>query len=139
MTRVMVFGTFDMIHEGHRDLFRQAKATVSEPHLIISVARDGNVERIKGRRPQFSEVDRVLRLKESGLADEVVLGDADGYLPHIRAAKPDVIALGYDQQGEYVEHLERELASAGLDVRIVRLSPHFPETYKTSKLRKTEG
>ena len=38
MTRIMVFGTFDMIHAGHEDLFRQARALAKEPYLIVSVA-----------------------------------------------------------------------------------------------------
>ncbi len=55
MTRIMVFGTFDMIHEGHADLFRQARALASDPYLIVSVARDAVAQRIKGNRPRHSE------------------------------------------------------------------------------------
>ena len=59
MTRIMLFGTFDMIHGGHEDLFRQARATASEPYLIVSVARDDVAARVKGARPDHGEEERL--------------------------------------------------------------------------------
>jgi glycerol-3-phosphate cytidylyltransferase-like family protein len=66
--------------------------------------------------------------------DEAVLGDEDGYIAHIVAQNPQIIGLGYDQTGEYVERLEQDLRAAGLETKIVRLQPFQPETFKTSKL-----
>jgi choline-phosphate cytidylyltransferase len=134
MNRVMVFGTFDMVHEGHLDLFRQSRALVSEPQLIVSIARDASAERIKGIRPRHSELARMKLVEAEDLVDEVVLGDAEGYMHHIELARPDVIALGYDQSGEYVRELQAELDARGMQTRIVRLKPYKPEIYKTSKL-----
>jgi cytidyltransferase-like protein len=130
----MVFGTFDMVHPGHVDLFRQARALDTEPYLIVSLARDTVVQRIKGARARRSEAERKSLLERNVLVDEVVLGQEDGYIEHILAAKPDIIALGYDQRGEYVDRLERDLAGAGVEIKIVRLKPYKPEIYKTSKL-----
>lgn len=135
MTRIMIFGTFDMVHEGHAAMFRQARALAKNPYLIVSVGRDPVVLRIKGARPRRTESERVSLLRRNTLVDEVVLGQTDGYVEHIVDAKPDIIALGYDQQGEFVERLEHDLASAGLYPRIVRLEAHKPEIFKTSKLR----
>src|SRR3569832_888281 len=114
MTRVMVFGTFDMLHEGHLDLFRQARALAPEPYLIVSLARDRSAARVKGSAPRKSEADRLARVSACPLVDEALLGDSDGYIEHIKKAAPDIIALGYDQAGEYVEHLEGDLRAAGL-------------------------
>lgn len=135
LSRVMVFGTFDMVHQGHESLFLQARALAAHPYLIVSVARDASVARIKGMAPRTSEQERRAVVARHPLVDECVLGDAEGYLPHIAAAKPDIIALGYDQEGEYVDRLEADLRAAGLATRIVRLTAFQPETYKTSKLR----
>jgi cytidyltransferase-like protein len=135
MTRIMIFGTFDMVHEGHADLFRQARTLGPDPYLIVSLARKNNVTRIKGEAPRRSETERASLLKRNTLVDEVVLGQEEGYIEHIIESHPDVIALGYDQEGEYVSRLERDLAAAGLSVRVVRLEAHNPEIYKTSKLR----
>jgi FAD synthetase len=135
MKRIMVFGTFDMLHEGHLDLFRQARALALEPQLIVSIARDESAERIKGTAPKHNELERQKMVEACELVDEVVLGDRIGYMEHIIAARPDVIALGYDQAGEYVKELQAELDTAGLTTQIVRLKPYKPEIYKTSKLQ----
>lgn len=135
MTRVMVFGTFDMLHAGHLDLFRQARALADDPHLTVSIARDSAASRVKGAKPRHTETERLALVRDCALVDEAVLGDEHGYIEHITAAAPDTIALGYDQEGEYVEHLEADLRAAGLTTRIVRLQPFKPEIYKTSKLQ----
>lgn len=135
MNRVMVFGTFDMIHEGHEDFFRQARALAPDSFLIVSVARDAVVERIKGFTPRKSENERRDMVAAHSFVDEAVIGDEVGYIEHIRANLPDIIALGYDQSGEYVENLEKDLKAGDLSVRIVRLAAYKPEIYKTSKIQ----
>lgn len=134
MQRVMVFGTFDMIHEGHEHFFMQARGLADHPYLIVSIARDRSVERIKGRPPTNDEKARLALIQSHALVDEAVLGDLEGYVMHIREAKPDIIALGYDQEGEYVDRLEGDLRAAGLSAKIERLAAFKPEIYKTSKL-----
>lgn len=134
MTRIMVFGTFDMVHPGHEDLFRQARGLAEDPYLIVSVARDASVERIKGFRARNDESKRLAVVSGNALVDEAVLGDRVGYIGHIAAAHPDIIALGYDQEGEYVENLARDLEAAGISARIERLAAHRPDEFKTSKL-----
>jgi cytidyltransferase-like protein len=135
MTRIMVFGTFDMLHEGHLDMFRQARSLASDPYLIVSLARDSAAARVKGAPPRKSERERLALMRTCHLVDEALLGDEAGYIPHIKAVAPDIIALGYDQSGEYVEHLERDLADAGIAARVVRLAAYKPEIFKTSKLQ----
>ncbi len=135
MTRIMIFGTFDIIHLGHEDLFRQARALSADQHVIVSVARDAVVERIKGFRPRNDELALRAALAQHPLVDEAVIGDREGYIDHLKLAMPDIIALGYDQTGEYVDTLVRDLEGAGLKTRIVRLRAHKPERYKTSKLQ----
>jgi len=134
MTKIMVFGTFDMIHAGHEDLFRQARALAPDAYLVVSVARDKIVQRIKGQAPRNVENARCIAAAAHPLVDEVVLGDEAGYTEHIKKVSPDIIALGYDQDGEYVDNLEKDLAAAGLSTQVVRLEAFEPETYKTSKL-----
>ena len=137
MTKIMIFGTFDMIHEGHEDFFRQAHSLASDSYLIVSVARDDVAARFKGTRPKFREDERLSHVAAHPLVNAATLGDKVGYIEHIYANKPDIIALGYDQHGEYVDSLEHDLAAAGLKTQVVRLKPHRPELYKTSKLAST--
>jgi FAD synthetase len=135
MTRIMVFGTFDMIHPGHEDLFYQARALAPDPYLIVSIARDSAVLRHKGKAPRKNEEERRAMLETHSDIDKVVLGNESGYIAHIHEEKPDIIALGYDQHGEYVDHLEADLKEAKLIVRIVRLEPFQEHAFKTSKLQ----
>src|SRR5688572_19695894 len=107
MMRVMVFGTFDIVHPGHENFFKQARSLAADPYLIVSLARDSVAARVKGFAPKHREVERLTNVQKSPLVDEAVLGDAEGYMAHIRAHQPDIIALGYDQKGEFVDDLER--------------------------------
>src|SRR3989344_4773700 len=100
MIRIMVFGTFDMIHAGHEDFFRQARALAPQPYLIVSVARDSVAARIKGAKPRHSERERLVAVATHTGVDRAVLGDEKGYMSHIEKETPDIIALGYDQGGE---------------------------------------
>lgn len=134
MTRIMVFGTFDVIHKGHEHFFGQARALAPDPYLIVSVARDAVASRIKGFTPRHHESERLAAAVAHPLVDKAVVGDEIGYLQHIQAEKPDIIALGYDQHGEFVDGLEECLRSAGLTAKIVRLAAYKPDVYKTSKL-----
>ena len=43
MKRVLIFGTFDGIHEGHLNLFKQAKKYGD--YLIVVVGRDENIKK----------------------------------------------------------------------------------------------
>lgn len=134
MTRIMVFGTFDMLHAGHEDFFRQARALAEDVYLIVSVARDENVARLKGARPIRAEEERRAAVSKHPLVDKAVLGDREGCLVHIANEAPDIIALGYDQQGEYVDALEHATHNGELHADIVRLAAFEPHVYKTSKL-----
>lgn len=134
MTTIMVFGTFDIIHPGHESLFAQARSLADDPYLVVSLARDSVAARIKGFAPRNPESERLAALAAHPLVDRAVLGDEVGYVRHITKEAPDIIALGYDQEGEYVDGLEEILRAAGLQTRIVRLKPHRPDLYKTSTL-----
>ena len=78
---------------------------------------------------------QLLNVVQHPLVDRAILGDKRGSIAHITEEAPDIIALGYDQTGEYVEKLEDDLKKAGLATQVVRLEAFQPETFKTSKLR----
>src|SRR3989338_1200158 len=132
MTRVMVFGTFDILHPGHIHFLERAKKYGD--FLIVSLAREANVKKIKGRAPRHTELERKKMLGSLRFVDRVVLGAAKDYVKHILQLRPDVIALGYDQKA-YTAGLKQKLQRAGLKTKIVRVRSHKPHVYKTSKLR----
>jgi len=132
-TKILVFGTFDGIHLGHENFFRQARSLAKNPFLIISVARDRNVGRVKNKKPIHAERSRLALVSRHVLADNAVLGAVDDYIAHIAKLKPAIIALGYDQRA-YTEHLKEKLEHCGLSPIIKRLRPFKPHKYKTSLL-----
>lgn len=134
MKKVMVFGTFDGLHPGHLNLFKQARKYGD--FLVAVVARDKTVKGLKKRLPQLNEKERLKKIKESGLVDKAMLGELeDHYLP-VKKIKPEVICLGYDQKF-FVAGLRKELKKMSLSVKVYRLKPYLPKIYHTSKLRKS--
>jgi len=133
MKKVLVFGTFDIFHEGHKDFLRQAKE--QGDFLRVVVARDSTVENVKKQKPLNSEWQRLQMIEASGLANEVVLGSPDDKYKVIEEYRPDIICLGYDQQF-FVEGLDDKLRQLGLHkTKVVRLAAFEPEKYKSSILR----
>ena len=131
----MVFGTFDGLHRGHISFFKQAKNLAKNSFLIVSIARDRNVFKIKGKYPKKKEQARMLLVKKCKLAHKVVLSGVKDYLPHIIKARPDIIALGYDQKA-YVKNLKLNLKRRGIAVKIIRLKPYKEKIYKNHLLKK---
>jgi len=137
-TRVMVFGTFDGLHKGHIDFFKQAKNFIKNSFLIVSIARDENVFKIKGKYPKFREKARMALVQKNKLADRVILSGLKEHLPHIVKIRPNVIALGYDQKA-YVKNLKKDLKKRGVPVKIIRLKPYREHIYKNHLLRAKGG
>jgi FAD synthetase len=132
MTKVMTFGTFDLLHPGHRDFLRQAKQHGDE--LVVVIARDATVERTKGRKPVHSENERLAAVKQVPGVDRAILGRTDDVYRVIAEEQPNIICLGYDQT-HFVDKLAAKLKEFKLEAKIIRLSAYKPEQYKTSKIK----
>jgi FAD synthetase len=131
-TRVICAGTFDHLHDGHLSFLRQAKSLGDE--LIVIVARDSTVQRIKGFRPSNDEERRRRDVAETGIPDAVVLGNLESdILQILEELKPEIVAVGYDQRVSE-EEVSRRFPSS----RVVRLAPFHPEKYKSSFFRDKE-
>jgi len=132
MKKVIVCGTFDILHKGHLDFFKQAKA--HGDFLAVVVGRDANVEKLKGKKPINNEHQRLLEVYNAEGVDLALLGDKEDPYKVLEEQKPDVIGIGYDQNS-YVEGLEDELEKRGIKAEIVKLNSYMPEKYKSSKLQ----
>ena len=132
MRKVLVFGTFDILHPGHLYFLKQAK--LFGDYLAVVVARDLTVKQVKGEFPVNNEAVRLRNISELKFVDEAVLGKRTNKYNIIEEIKPDVICLGYDQDS-FTNNLEKELKKRKLDVEIVRLEAFEKEKYKSSKLR----
>ena len=132
MKRTLVFGTFDIIHRGHKSFLRQARK--KGRWLIVSVARDGFIREVKGRDPIHSEQERITQLLETGLVKEVYLADEQiGTYTTVIRAKPDTICFGHDQD-RLRENLCRWLEENGMKIPTCTLKAHRAHRYKSSKI-----
>lgn len=132
MKKVLVFGSFDLVHEGHKYFFREAKKLGDK--LIVVVARDSTIREFKKHQPKFNEEERVNHIRDLELADEVKLGYDGDKWRIIEEIKPDIIALGYDQNS-YTKGLKKGMKKRGLDIEIVRLKNYKPERYKSRLMK----
>lgn len=128
----MVFGTFDILHRGHENYFKQAKEYGD--YLVVVVARDVNVKSSKGDWPMYGERRRLRRLMENETVDKTLLGHSYDKLRVVEEERPDVICLGYDQEVDEKELLG-ELSERGLEVVIKRMRGVDVNKYKSSILK----
>ncbi|MCK5211108.1 adenylyltransferase/cytidyltransferase family protein [Candidatus Parcubacteria bacterium] len=126
MKTIMAFGTFDHLHPGHLSYLEQARRQGDK--LIVVVARDVNVEKIKGKKPRQNENIRLARIKELDIVDKAMLGGEKDRLLIVEKNQPDVITLGYDQQVD-IRVLKKRFKGD-----VIRLKAYKPEKYKSSKI-----
>jgi len=131
--KAMLFWTFDVLHPGHEYVFSQAKNY--SDYVIVVLARDMTVKKIKWDLPHHDEMIRQKNLHQSWWVDEVVLGDLDDKYLAVKKHKPDIIVLGYDQS-MFVDWLEALIFDEGISLEIKRLKAYKPEAYKSSIFRK---
>ena len=132
MRTVLVFGVFDRLHPGHIAFLQEAK-TLGD-RLVVNIAQDEIVVELKRRTPVQSIDVRKQVLTDRPEVDEVIDGDLTlGTYSALNIVKPDIVAFGYDQDA-LRDDLERFLASTGQSIKLVTLSPHKPEVYKSSLL-----
>lgn len=132
MTTIMCFGSFDLLHPGHIYFLKRAKSLGDK--LVVVVARDSTIKEVKGITPKYDERQRVEHIRDLHIADRVMMGyEADKY-EVIEEINPEVIALGYDQDG-FADKLKEEMEKRQMNPKIVRLAPYKEEHYKSSKLR----
>jgi cytidyltransferase-like protein len=132
MRKVMVFGTFDILHKGHLNFFRQAKK--HGDYLIAVVARDKNVRKIKKKKPRNNEFVRLLNVALVKTVNIAALGSLKDPYKIIEEKKPNIICLGYDQNS-YSDKLEEKLKKRKLKTKVIRLKPYKAYKYKSSKLK----
>jgi cytidyltransferase-like protein len=131
---VLVGGVYDILHLGHLAVLAEAK-TYGDV-LVVVVATDITVETLKGRRPVFPEEDRRALVEQLKPVDAAILGYEDvgmGYEQVINEVKPNIIALGYDQDS-VARTITELVEKRRLNVRIVRLSKFDKEKYLSSSV-----
>lgn len=100
MRTVITYGTYDLLHEGHLNLLRRAKALGD--YLIVGVTND-NFDRERGKLNVRNNVlERVEAVKATGLADKIIIEDYVGQkIDDIQKYNVDIFAIGSDWEGKF--------------------------------------
>ena len=100
MKKVITYGTYDLLHQGHINLLQRAKALGD--YLIVGVTND-NFDRERGKLNVVNNVlERVEAVKATGLADKIIIEDYFGQkIDDIQKYEADIFAIGSDWEGEF--------------------------------------
>ena len=136
---VLASGVFDLLHLGHVKFLEEAKmAGGPDAQLVVVIARDSTVEKTKGRKPIMPEHQRCALVESLKVVDKAVLGyenlDIGEVIDNI---KPDVIALGYDQEDmmkQVLDYVNRNK----INVEVVRIGKFGEKPLDSSSRIKQE-
>lgn len=100
MVKVITYGTYDLLHQGHINLLKRAKELGD--YLIVGVTND-NYDRDRGKLNVRNNVlERVEAVKATGLADQIIIEDYVGQkIDDIQKYDVDIFAIGSDWEGKF--------------------------------------
>ncbi|MFQ5908314.1 MAG: adenylyltransferase/cytidyltransferase family protein [Thermoplasmata archaeon] len=130
MVRVMATGVFDILHVGHLHYLKQAKELGDE--LVVIIARDTRVRRMK-HEPVTPEALRLELVDALKPVDRAVLGHEGDIYQTVDEVRPDIIALGWDQEFDD-EDVEAEVRRRGVPAKVVRLAKMEGDLDGTTKI-----
>jgi len=117
---VFTNGCFDLLHRGHVELLKAAKA--KGDILCVAVNSDSSVRRLKGeRRPIITQADRAAVLAALEAVDYVVIFDEDTPAEVISRLRPDVLVKGSDYSTGQIVGREVVEGDGGVVVRFPRV------------------
>lgn len=113
---VFAAGCFNRVHAAHLRLLRHAR-TLGD-RLVVVLSNDAH-----NKKPRaVPALQRRRQLQDLRVADDVIIGDADGFAATLRRVRPDILVLGYDQRLPD-EATAAEVERLGVEVVVM---PWFP-------------
>lgn len=100
MTRVITYGTYDLLHYGHVKLLENAKALGD--YLIVGVTAE-DFDKTRGKiNVKQSLMERIEAVRATGLADEIIIEEYEGQkIDDIRRYNIDIFTVGSDWVGTF--------------------------------------
>lgn len=100
MKKVITYGTYDLLHEGHLNLLRRAKKLGD--YLIVGVTND-SYDRERGKlNVRDNVLERVEAIRATGIADKIIIEDYVGQkIDDILRYDVDIFAIGSDWEGKF--------------------------------------
>ena len=100
MKKIITYGTYDLLHQGHINLLRRAKALGD--YLIVGVTSD-SFDKERGKLNVKNNVlERVDAVRNTGYADKIIIEDYIGQkIDDIQKYDVDIFAIGSDWTGKF--------------------------------------
>lgn len=100
MKKIITYGTYDLLHQGHINLLRRAKELGD--YLVVGVTSD-SFDRGRGKLNVCNNVlERIEAVRKTGYADEIIIEDYLGQkIDDIQRYDIDVFAIGSDWDGKF--------------------------------------
>ena len=100
MKKVITYGTYDLLHQGHINLLRRAKALGD--YLIVGVTTD-NFDLERGKMNTCNNVmERIEAVKATGFADQIIIEEYKGQkIDDIQRYGVNIFAIGSDWEGHF--------------------------------------
>ena len=100
--KIIVNGTFDLLHVGHIELLEYAKSLGDQ--LLVCIDSDSRVKQLKGEsRPINTQDDRIKMLNALRCVDMVWVFDTkEKLIEQIELYQPDIMVKGSDYKGRSV-------------------------------------
>jgi len=128
---VFIGGVFDLLHPGHLVTINTSKRLGDI--LVVVISRDERVKIMKGRYPINKEEIRQKMISSFRNVDLSILGSKNSIMNSVKRIRPDIIALGYDQEIDE-KWLQKRAKESGLDIQIVRIKEEL-KGFKSTDIR----
>lgn len=100
MTKVITYGTYDLLHYGHIRLLQRAKELGD--YLIVGVTSD-DFDKTRGKiNVQQPLMERIEAVRATGIADEIIVEEYEGQkIDDIKRFEADIFTVGSDWYGKF--------------------------------------
>ena len=129
---VLTNGCFDLLHAGHKYLFRRAKK--KNQKLIVLINSDKSVKNLKGnKRPIENQILRKKKIDRIKYVDFSIIFTEKTPLKLIKLIKPNIIMKGEDYKNKNISGANY-IKKYGGKVKLVKLYGSYSTTKKIKQI-----
>ncbi len=130
MKRVITYGTFDLLHYGHINLLRRAKALGD--YLIVALSTDEFTRGLKHKDCYFSYQEREMILESIRYVDLIIPESSwEQKVDDVKLYKVDIFVMGNDWEGKFdflAEHCQVVYLEKTPEISSTAIRKDFPRT-----------
>ncbi len=136
MKKIFVSGTYDILHAGHIQFFKEAKELGD--FLVVSFCSEKNLLLYKNRHSSVPDDNKKILLESIRYVDKVVIGSDDGgvwdFAPAFIEEKPDMLVVTTDDK--YAEQKKKFCEEHSVEFKILPKTPPIATSVSTSSILK---